>query len=502
MLITVGSCIGAGIFFKNASILSNTGSIAMTIVSWLIAIIGILAIAFTLTDLVKGSGEHNSLGIIGWIRGFCGNYVYKGFRNFMMFVYLPTNFFVMPYYAVMSIQDAFNVFNPDKVVIPTWAVILLSAGIMLYFTTTCSLSIKLASHQNIIITAVKFLPLLFAIVAGIWIFAYHGGKPSNLPVWPTSNFDKLVYETTPKKFYQFAPAILGVIASIPAIFFAFDGFYSASASQHKMEQPHRSSSAMALGIAIVAAIYVLISIALLLGAEGGSFFGLNIEELKNKTWWKILMFIMLIFVAVAVFGVINGFAIYGADFYRDLIKRDEAPLSNWYKNKFGIESRFGIMFYTISIYSISFVLCTIIGCFYFYNGPYKPTDGLTDYYGDRVTRLYNFCDLISNWASLIVFVGLGAAIFGALFKKYKNKAHQTSKWFVPCAFIGVGLIVISVLYEYIANFYDLSSSITFTTQHKSSMSEFVIPSILQTLLLIGFSLMLGLSGLSKKPLRK
>jgi amino acid transporter len=76
--------------------------------------------------------------------------------------------------------------------------------------------------------------------------------------------------------------VLGVIASIPAIFFAFDGFYSASASQHKMEQPHRSSSAMALGIAIVAAIYVLISIALLLGAEGGSFFGLNINELKDK----------------------------------------------------------------------------------------------------------------------------------------------------------------------------------------------------------------------------
>jgi amino acid transporter len=33
MLITVGSCIGAGIFFKNQSILSNTGSIIMTVVS-------------------------------------------------------------------------------------------------------------------------------------------------------------------------------------------------------------------------------------------------------------------------------------------------------------------------------------------------------------------------------------------------------------------------------------------------------------------------------------
>jgi hypothetical protein len=39
------------------------------------------------------------------------------------------------------------------------------------------------------------------------------------------------------------------------------------------------------------------------------------------------MAVMLIFIAFAVFGVINGFAIYGAEFFRDLIKRDEAPLS-------------------------------------------------------------------------------------------------------------------------------------------------------------------------------
>jgi amino acid transporter len=64
---------------------------------------------------------------------------------------------------------------------------------------------------------------------------------------------------------------LGVIASIPAIFFAFDGFYSASASQHRMHEPKRSSQAMALGIAVVAGVYILISVALLLGAQNGSF---------------------------------------------------------------------------------------------------------------------------------------------------------------------------------------------------------------------------------------
>jgi hypothetical protein len=31
----------------------------------MVAVIGILAIAFTLTDLVAGSGKYNSLGIIG-----------------------------------------------------------------------------------------------------------------------------------------------------------------------------------------------------------------------------------------------------------------------------------------------------------------------------------------------------------------------------------------------------------------------------------------------------
>jgi amino acid transporter len=75
-----------------------------------------------------------------------------------------------------------------------------------------------------------------------------------------------------------------VIASVPAIFFAFDGFYSASASQHKMHEPKRASSAMALGIAIVAAVYIMISVALLLGAQGGGFFGLNTEELQNQLW--------------------------------------------------------------------------------------------------------------------------------------------------------------------------------------------------------------------------
>jgi amino acid transporter len=181
----------------------------------------------------------------------------------------------MPYYAVMSIQDSFNMFY-GGVAIPFWLVILLSASIMIYFSITCALSTRTANIQNYIVTTVKFIPLLFAIIAGIGIFAMNHGHLPN-PLWQTK---AAMTDDSPKQFYQFSP-VLGVVASVPAIFFAFDGFYSSSASQHKMHEPKRASQAMSLGIAVVAAVYILISIALLIGADGGSFFGLSIDTLKN-----------------------------------------------------------------------------------------------------------------------------------------------------------------------------------------------------------------------------
>jgi hypothetical protein len=138
----------------------------------------------------------------------------------------------------------------------------------------------------------------------------------------------------------------------------------------------------------------------------------------------------------------------------------------------------------------------LIGCFYFTNGPYEGAD----YYGASIIKLYNFCDLISNWTSLIVFVGLGAAIFGALIKKHKGKLHQTSKRFTVMAYIGMFLIAISLIYEFVANFYDLGSSISFSIQNHSNISDYIIPAILQTVLLVTFTLVIGLSGLNRQKI--
>jgi amino acid transporter len=63
--LVIGSSIGAGIFIKNHEILNNVhGSILLAVVCWLIAVVGILALAFTLPEICSGI-HNNHQGIIG-----------------------------------------------------------------------------------------------------------------------------------------------------------------------------------------------------------------------------------------------------------------------------------------------------------------------------------------------------------------------------------------------------------------------------------------------------
>jgi amino acid transporter len=90
--------------------------------------------------------------------------------------------------------------------------------------------------QNFILSYIKFLPILFAIFGGIFYFAYTG-HPQN-PVLNVASDNG-----APFNLIKFSPAF-GVIAAIPAIFFAFDGFYTASGVYSDMKEPKKFSSAL------------------------------------------------------------------------------------------------------------------------------------------------------------------------------------------------------------------------------------------------------------------
>jgi amino acid transporter len=132
---------------------------------------------------------------------------------------------------------------------------------------------KFGIVQNNILSITKFLPLLFGIVAGIVVFSINKASLAN------NLIDiNLPPQTEPKPFsLSHISPFIGIIASIPAIFFAFDGFYVAGSVMNEMEKPEKFSKALALGIIVVAVVYILFSISMLFVSEGGSFI-----ELVNK----------------------------------------------------------------------------------------------------------------------------------------------------------------------------------------------------------------------------
>jgi amino acid transporter len=150
--------------------------------------------------------------------------------------------------------------------------ILLSLLVFFYVTIVPMFSKKAVLVQSNIFSFLKFIPLLFGIIGGIIIFATfgHGTAPNHFfePNLPPRD------EPTPFNLTNCTP-FLGIIASIPAIFFSFDGFYNSSSLETKMKNPQNFSKAMILGILVVAAIYLTFSLGMALGAKDGTIIGLE-----------------------------------------------------------------------------------------------------------------------------------------------------------------------------------------------------------------------------------
>jgi amino acid transporter len=180
----------------------------------------------------------------------------------MFWIYIPVVLFILPYYAVMSLQDALSVFFGNSVVLPWYVVILIATIFFIYFQYMGIVHKNTSLKQNFILTYMKFIPILFAIFGGIFYFALAGSQNTILAG----------DDTGPMRLSQLSP-VFGVISAIPAIFFAFDGFYTATSAYENMKEPKKFSSALSIGIALTGALYMLISIGMLLGAKGGAITG-------------------------------------------------------------------------------------------------------------------------------------------------------------------------------------------------------------------------------------
>lgn len=457
IFLVIGSTIGGGVFLKNHEILGNVGgSWVLTLVSWILSIFAIICMGVSLTEVASATTNSN-LGSISWVKNFCHKYIYKAAKNFMAFLYLPLTFFIMPYYAVLQFQDAFGWQTQ------WWIAAIIALAIGSWFFIVSGLSSKFGNIQNWIVTSVKFVPLAFCVIAGITLAATGNGA-ENLSEHILPKYS----DNTHTKFINMFP-VLGIIGSIPAIIFSYDGFYTAAGIQSEMEEPKKTPLAIVIGLLIVSVINLLIAISLLFGSNEG-----NISSLEwfNDNGYHWVIGIVQILIAIGIFGIINGLAIYNPLFYQELIKEGDLPFSDRLKSKVASQKNNKIgLIYAGAITIVFFILFTLIGALAYKDangyGAVKMTPIIWDGTSTRaegydstgigyVNSLYSFVDLVANWASTFAFLFISFAIIGAMINRKTNKVKVTKvKGFTWCSIVATVLIDVAVLFIVISSIADI-----------------------------------------------
>lgn len=484
VLLVVGTSIGAGIFLKNKEIIDNSyGSIIMVIISWLLSILAVICMGISLVE-VSGGSKNNNLGLVQWVKDFGGKFFFHTAKFFMAFIYLPINFFIMPYYVVQTIQDAFQ-WQTEW-----WVSFIIAFVIAVWFLIISGLSAKATNIQNWIITSVKFIPVVFAILIGFILLIANKNIGNHLPSW-LPQYD---WNTGQHQLLTRSVPWIGLVGSLPSIIFSFDGFYSAAGIQTEMKHPEKTGLALVTGLIIVSVIDVLITISLLLCSDGRV---VGIDFITNNYQWVNTTINVLI--AFGILGIINGFSAYNPRYYESLISSDEIYCPKKFKNKLNsTKPVIGIIYASIVCGGV-FILSTFIGRFGFMDSSAYGSN-----YGFGLEKLYSFCDLVANWTSILVFGLIVIAMIGGLVnRKTKRIKTKEIKWFKTCTVISSIIILGAIAYLIFSVFYNIGLIVSWKkdiqiagytfTQWQNDLIAVIISLIVLCLFIGGTMLLAGIA---------
>lgn len=495
ILLVIGSSIGAGIFFKSGTVLTDSANnLYWAIGAWLITALTVICAALALLEVAAAA--KNNLSFIGWCKAFNLRYVYKGCKYFMTYVYVPVHFFLMAYYVISSLQDSLAGFGvPNNFGTSNdWALwMVIALVITIYFIFVSGLSARFASIQNLIIMVIKVFPLVGVVVIGI-VAACLPQTVNNNTVGGVQNTAPIQWWTpTSKSLFGLSPGI-GLFGAIGAIFFSYDGFYVASGIQTELKEPKKAPLALVLGLVITTFVYITIAAAVSVSTPGGSFTGLR-AWLAARNAGGVFAVISLLITA-GILGVINGFATWSSRFIVDLAREGEIPVP---KSLLPLIDRptavFGTWYMAICALPTTFVLSVIGGLFYIPSGIYAQFDAKGDLVKSNYdangyasqAKLLTFADLLGTWTSLFVISFIVCSIFGGLINRYTKKVPiKKHKAFVPCAIVSVSLTSLSLLFTVAEPFINIGLLVSRVDLSQTANYNMLISNILLVIVLFVF----------------
>ncbi|MGL4951437.1 MAG: APC family permease [Mycoplasma sp.] len=293
----IGSIIGIGIFFKNGNVfaVNNFNGYAI-LTAWIIS--GLISVAAAFSFAEVGSSTNSRSGLGGW----CTKLVGQGFGKFVKVVQPIFYFGVLSFsISMFSAEALFNIFNySDKVHFSV--IMIIGFSFFVLFLIFNYISLKASAKLSVIITSIKFIPLILVIIFGL----IYGVKNPNYNLFTESGFNFVNGgKESPTGVFSFA----SVLISIPSILFAFDPFFGAGSLSKEMINPKRNVPlTVIISMLTVTGFYLLITIAQILSGQGSAYGLFETFFNGNYEAQKAFQILISIFIFIAIMGVLNSFS--------------------------------------------------------------------------------------------------------------------------------------------------------------------------------------------------
>ena len=442
----ISAVIGVGIFFKNGQILDyNLGNFTLSIIAWIFASCSVMALGLAL--LVIAAKSNSELGILQWAKDFLDPTLFEAIKCYFLFIYVPLIICGDSYYFIQALQQAFPMWKTHWYV--AW---IMAICAITYFGIVNTLKPRMVMVHSYLAFYIKLIPIFFFGVIAIILLGMNYDKvasssqqlyslTSNGFMKPNHGDINSYLYTNPMLMY--GPEI-GFFLSIPAMFFAYDGFYYVTSIKNQLKDPKQSPKIVVLGILCVVIIFILITISLLLSTDvhnpnRGTMLGINYLS-SNNAWIGINSFLNIC-ICIGCLGIISGSINFSTSLYKEIFILNDLPFARWIQRKTKWSMNKIVYFYLFGYIGIFFATLSIIGTFGFLN-LYGYNFGVTR--NARINLLYSFINVITNWESLFTFFTF-VFIIGGSWLALKRKKIIFSKKINKYIFIIETIIAFGVI---------------------------------------------------------
>ena len=304
ILYIIGNVIGVGIFFKNNTVfkLNNSNAIGI-LASWIISIVIVMCMALSFAEISTCKLKNKNAGIGGWVEQFCGKKFGRYAKIGFLCSFWPLQTFAVMFFAGEAIINCFIPLTKDGIsAISKYdlgcgtTAIVFGVGMVLFvaFLFANYFANKTMGKIGSIISLVKFLPILMVVVLGI----YFGYKFNNNGAWQS-----LIKPTNDNKIVP-----MGIIASIPAILFSFEGYISIGSISSDIKNPEKNLSlSVILGVIIISVLYLAITIGCITSGKGDVYALFDGIKQDHPKIHILLTSLISIFIFICLIGCVNGF---------------------------------------------------------------------------------------------------------------------------------------------------------------------------------------------------